>query len=55
MSFNKIIELGQQDLVLEAQLQRITYQANDEVKGTKNIIRDRITDDMVDTFNKQFN
>jgi hypothetical protein len=54
MSFNKIIELGQQDLVLEAQLQRITYQANDENKGTKNIIRDRITDDMVDTFNKQF-
>ena len=54
MSFNKIIELGQQDLVLEAQLQRITYQANNENKGTKNIIRDRITDDMVDTFNKQF-
>ena len=54
MSFNKIIELGQQDLVLEAQRQRSTYQANDENKGTKNIIRDRITDDMVDTFNKQF-
>ena len=54
MSLNKIIALSHQDLVLEAQLERITYQANDENRGTKNIIRDRITDDMVDTFNKQF-
>ena len=54
MSLNKIIALSHQDLVLEAQLERITYQANDENRGTKNIIRDRITTDMVDTFNKQF-
>ena len=54
MSLSKILALGEQDRVIRGQVERITYHANSQEPVVKNVIRDRVTEDMVDTFNKQF-
>ena len=54
MSLSKILALGEQDRVIRGQVERITYHANTQEPVVKNVIRDKVTEDMVDTFNKQF-